>query len=143
MKFRAKRLDHGELVEGYYVFRGAKKHQIVTDENLFPLEIDPTTLAMSTGVTDKNGTMIFGSVPVDGEMSKGGDIVQCTGYYYLDQSNTKNFNYKAAILYRIESCAFCAKDIDSDLEPPMMFDLLLTYDKQFLITGKQYEHGSE
>ncbi len=39
------------------------------------VEIDPSTLAMDTTVKAKNGEPIFGSIPVDGAMSDGGDEV--------------------------------------------------------------------
>ena len=46
-------------------------------------EVYPESLALSTGITDKNGKMIYGSIEVNGNMSKGGDVVKidnCTEY---------------------------------------------------------------
>ena len=40
------------------------------------IEIIPETLAMETLQLDKHGTKIYGSIPVDGVMSKGGDEVK-------------------------------------------------------------------
>ncbi len=40
------------------------------------IEVQPQSLAMKTGVCDKNKKPIYGSFPVDGAMSKGGDIVR-------------------------------------------------------------------
>ena len=39
-------------------------------------EIDPTTLAMQTGILDKHKVEIYGSYPVDGIKSEGGDRVK-------------------------------------------------------------------
>lgn len=63
--FRAKRLDNGEWVEGFYIryeHMRSVKHIIVTNwaqvyVNSF--EIDPLTLGQYTGVTDNNGKKIF------------------------------------------------------------------------------------
>ncbi len=40
------------------------------------VEVIPESLAMETGVKDKNSKMIFGSIVVDGKMSEGGDDVR-------------------------------------------------------------------
>ena len=39
--------------------------------------IDPCALAQDTTVKDKNNEPIYGSFPVEGKMSKGGDRVKC------------------------------------------------------------------
>lgn len=89
MKFRGQRKDNGEVVRGWYVFGYSEKlHYIVSESvtihhlrqnNFRPtiidlIEISPESLAMETTILDKNKKMIFGSFPVDGVMSKGGDI---------------------------------------------------------------------
>ena len=70
--FRAKRIDNGEWVYGYYIkthdyLDNREIHLIVgIDSTSFPAneitgtnEIDPETLGQYTGFTDKNGTKIF------------------------------------------------------------------------------------
>lgn len=72
--FRAKRIDNGELVSGYYVYDYAHnahfifKNQLVCpncindrriDYSVCDYEIDPDTLCQYTGLTDKNGSMIW------------------------------------------------------------------------------------
>jgi len=89
--FRAKTKD-GKEVKGYWcVVEG--RHFIIPDDarlitantrlegsrpcyiNGF-IGIDPLTLAQDTTVKDKNETPIYGSFPVDGVMSKGGDRIR-------------------------------------------------------------------
>ncbi len=78
-------------VKGYWC-KVQGKHYIVFDdaeydncacvnENYQPaisgfVEVLPSSLAMSTGIEDKNGVEIFGSFPVDGVMSEGGSDIK-------------------------------------------------------------------
>lgn len=85
----------GKVVEGYwFVSTGSLHpepvHYIIVDkvhdsksvlmeiggENFACYRIDPQTLAQDTTKRDKNGTKIFGSFPVEGVMTKGGDRVR-------------------------------------------------------------------
>ena len=89
MKFRGETQD-GKLVEGYYLETGCGRHfiidppqAIIATERTFKgktdiaivgcYEVLPQSLAMSTGISDKNQVEIFGSIEVDGVMSDGGD----------------------------------------------------------------------
>lgn len=72
--FRAKRIDNGEWVSGYYIYDYAHnahfifKNQLVCpncindrriDYSICDYEIDPDTLCQYTGLTDKNGNLIW------------------------------------------------------------------------------------
>ena len=68
--FRAKRIDNGEWVEGYYLFCPIQadnkpslenftyKHWIVT-HNGNPFQVDPSTICQCAGLKDKNGKLIW------------------------------------------------------------------------------------
>lgn len=57
--FKAKRLDNGEWIEGYYV-KGATRHCILKNLSGYPKwDIDPSTLCQYTELIDKNGNKIW------------------------------------------------------------------------------------
>jgi len=155
MKFRAKRLDNGELVYGMYHTYGDGHFMAEVeiqnnrgdDWKVKAEEIDPTTLAMATGQTDKNGTMIFGSVPVDGVMSRGGDVVRML---YTDWPS-KSANDSRTIEQYMYDIGFTAKiqfispSFYATLQSKFYYDeidlcsLNVGEHGYILITGKQYE----
>lgn len=103
MIFRANRKDNGEEVKGCHLVSD-DKHYIINCSGVtstaialadsiagFPgyHEIRPETLAMETTIPDKNGNMIFGSIPVNGKMSEGGDEVKVYLGHWIGWQNGK------------------------------------------------------
>lgn len=150
MKFRAKRKYGNEVITGYYSAIDGVHHYIFNADNLNSpdwFEIDPTTIAMATGVTDKNGVEIFGSVPVDGVMSRGGDVVRMLytdwpsksandsrtiEQYMYDIGFTAKIQFISPSFYATLQSKFYSDEID-------LCSLNVGEHGYILITGKQYE----
>lgn len=75
VKFRGKRIDNDRRTTGYYV-KSAGNHYIHRDTVKNPIRIYPKSISQFTGKFDKNDKEIYGSVEIDGKMSKGGDKVK-------------------------------------------------------------------
>lgn len=59
--FKAKRIDNGEWVEGFYVnYRNVIHYILMREEGILVWrEVDVNTLCQYTGLTDKNGNKIW------------------------------------------------------------------------------------
>ncbi len=77
--FRAKDLEEGNEIKGGYIHYANAHFIFIKSSKKFLsrfIKIDPTTLAMQTGIKDKDGVEIYGSYSVDGIKSEGGDWVR-------------------------------------------------------------------
>ena len=48
------------------------------------IEVDPESISQFVGIKDENNQDMYGSIPIDGKMSRGGDRIKlsCGGYIY-------------------------------------------------------------
>lgn len=80
VKFRGKRKDNGEVAFGSLVFDAINNPRIAvidySGDGLDFHKVIPETVGMFTTLLDKNGKEIYGSIPINGEMSKGGDEIR-------------------------------------------------------------------
>lgn len=81
--FRAKRLDTGEWVEGFYLNNPewdrklyGVAHWIVSCKNGIRYEVDPATVGQFTGLVDKNGRRIFEGDVVCDRFGRGPAVVE-------------------------------------------------------------------
>lgn len=107
--FKAKRIDNGEWVEGYYVYitnpltEDGKpiRHLICNGTNIFNDLIDPVTLCQYTGLADKNGKKIWEN-----------DILKCKKYIggnfvdYCIEVGYVEMKHGAFGLHRIKNDAY-------------------------------------
>lgn len=94
-QYRGKRIDNGEWVYGpfatvdskAYILHGTLLGPTPDDGVVWSYnEVIPDSVGQQTGIKDKNDIEIYGSVKIDGKMSKGGDIVR-----YMDARNMEVF----------------------------------------------------
>ena len=120
--FKAKRIDNGEWIEGYYLAIESKSYIICAAETMCMdgenadlyatewYEIDPTTICDPTGLTDKNGNMIWENDIVfvtddegnSGQVDTGvGEIDFLEGLWYISGS-VQNSLYDINKCFQIE-----------------------------------------
>lgn len=121
IKFRGKALTRpGRWFEGDLLRDGSKVWIFPPDEEaaIDKHRVTPETIAMYTGLEDKNKKEIYGSIPINGKMSKGGDIVK--GRDAFGEQSVTGIEYR--------DCGF----------PPLCFDEL--YWTELEIIGNQTDN---
>ena len=84
--FRGKRTDNGEWIKGFYHYTDwvmpptnefvKRTHSILPLKSQDAFDVDPETVGECTGLTDRNGTLIF-----EGDVLKYGHIIGVVNYY--------------------------------------------------------------
>ena len=87
--FRGQDIKTGKWIEGYYFKSWEQTYILWGMTNGVPnmTEVHPHTISQQTRIKDKNNHMIYGSIEIEGEMTKGGDVIR-----YLDGYDTSTEN---------------------------------------------------
>lgn len=77
IKFRGVRKDNGEYVYGSLIYYRYVECEIIafSSQYSFGAIVHPDSVAQYTCMNDRNGKEIYGSIYLDGKLTKGGDVV--------------------------------------------------------------------
>ncbi len=110
-QYRGKRIDNGLWIEGclfkykfsdkvYIVSNSYSAEELRYDKRLFNMgfawnEVLPESVGQSTGLKDCKGVEIFGSIEINGNLSKGGDILSYKEFTVPEHKGAWSVNWNA------------------------------------------------
>lgn len=135
--FKAKRLDNGEWVEGYYCKTTIGNDVRPSDVIFVPfkvsrneewgwMKVDPDTICQFTGLTDKNGRRIWEN-----------DIITISAYSYYEPED----DYTGIVFYSEYYASWCLKDINHDCMILPICDCLGSYTTEINYIGNIFDNA--
>ena len=134
--FRAKRIDDGELIEGFLIFekdRAFIAHRVCEVMNSYSkageeygfgnfIEVDPSTICQCTGLKDKNGLLIWEN-----------DIISINTYSYEEPEDT----VVGVVKYSEANTGFCLDDGDAWIP---INEIYGSYTTEYFVEGNIFDN---